>query len=88
VREMREELGVDVVIRPIGDEPVWGTTDDDVKGTLWRCSFFVVEKASPDQEVKVSASLLQFASTIPVSCLSILHFLESDASQRRCKWKC
>ena len=34
VREMKEELDVNVAIKPIGDEPVWGMTDDDVDDKL------------------------------------------------------
>lgn len=51
---MKEELSVDVVIQPIGDEEVWGTTDDDVDNKLWRCSIFVVAQTNPAQTVKVS----------------------------------
>lgn len=51
---MKEELAVDVNIKSIGDEPAWGTTDDDADGKLWRCTFFVVEQANPEQTVKVS----------------------------------
>ncbi|OBS16946.1 hypothetical protein FPOA_12496 [Fusarium poae] len=54
VREMREELAVDVVIKPIGDEPAWGMTDDDINGKLWRCTFFVVEQVNHSQEVKIN----------------------------------
>ncbi|TLS20444.1 uncharacterized protein PpBr36_11275 [Pyricularia pennisetigena] len=54
VREMKEELGVDVAIQPIGDEEVWGTTDDDVQNKLWRCSIFVVAQTNPAQTVKIN----------------------------------
>ncbi|TLD03290.1 uncharacterized protein PpBr36_11394 [Pyricularia pennisetigena] len=54
VREMKEELGVDVAIQPIGDEDVWGTTDDDVDGKLWRCSIFVVKQTNAGQTVKIN----------------------------------
>lgn len=50
---MKEELGVDVAIQPVGDEEVWGTTDDDVDDKLWRCSIFVVKQTDPEQTVKV-----------------------------------
>jgi hypothetical protein len=50
---MKEELDVDVAIKPIGDEPVWGMTDDNVDDRLWRCTFFVVELTTAGQTVKV-----------------------------------
>ncbi|KAM0293617.1 hypothetical protein ACHAPM_011618 [Fusarium culmorum] len=58
IREMKEELGVDVVIKPIGDEPAWGTTDDDINGKLWRCTFFVVQQVDHNQQVKVAEILV------------------------------
>ncbi|KXJ85168.1 NUDIX hydrolase domain-like protein [Microdochium bolleyi] len=54
VREMKEELAVDVAIRSIGDEEVWGTTDDHVDNKLWRCSFFVVQQTNPEQVIKIN----------------------------------
>lgn len=53
IREVREELAVDVNIQPIGDEPVWGMTDDNVDQKLWRCSLFIVKQSVPEQVVKV-----------------------------------
>ncbi|PCD24139.1 hypothetical protein FGRA07_11415 [Fusarium graminearum] len=54
IREMKEELGVDVAIKPIGDEPAWGTTDDDINGKLWRCTFFVVQLVDDEQKLKIN----------------------------------
>ncbi|KAK0369167.1 hypothetical protein CLIM01_13469 [Colletotrichum limetticola] len=53
LREMKEEIGVDVVIESIGDEPVWGQTDDFLDTGFWRCSFFVVKQVDPKQEPKI-----------------------------------
>uniref|UniRef100_A0A4E9EIV3 Nudix hydrolase domain-containing protein n=1 Tax=Gibberella zeae TaxID=5518 RepID=A0A4E9EIV3_GIBZA len=77
IREMKEELGVDVAIKPIGDEPAWGTTDDDINGKLWRCTFFVVQLVDDEQKLKVSASLHGVTSTLPLS-----YFPESDTPGR------
>lgn len=63
VREMKEELGVDVAIKLVGDESVWAVTDDDVNGTLWRCNFFIFCQTDPDQEPQVS----QLFSQLPLS---------------------
>ncbi|CAF3556620.1 unnamed protein product [Fusarium graminearum] len=77
IREMKEELGVDVAIKPIGDEPAWGTTDDDINGKLWRCTFFVVQLVDDKQQLEVSASLHGVTSTLPLS-----YFPESDTLGR------
>ncbi|GKU13229.1 unnamed protein product [Fusarium langsethiae] len=54
IREMKEELAVDVTIEPIGDEPVWGMTDDNINGKLWRCTIFVVKQVDDNQQVKIN----------------------------------
>jgi len=54
VREMEEEVGLKVAIKPIGDEMVWGGTDDFLEDDQWRCFFFVLEQVDPEQEPKVS----------------------------------
>lgn len=53
---------MDLVIKSIGDKPVWGMTDDNVDDKLWRCNFFVVELVDSEQKIKVG--LLQ-VSRVP-----------------------
>ncbi|KAH8750214.1 NUDIX hydrolase domain-like protein [Diaporthe sp. PMI_573] len=53
MREMEEEVGLKVVIKPIGDETVWGETDDFLKNDQWRCFFFVLEQVDPEQEPEI-----------------------------------
>ncbi|KAH7108903.1 NUDIX hydrolase domain-like protein [Dactylonectria macrodidyma] len=57
VREFKEEVGIDVVIEPIGDEPVWGETDDELKEKIlrkwWRCFLYLVKQVDPTQEPEV-----------------------------------
>lgn len=52
VREIKEEVGLDVAIVPIGDELVWGQTND-LLDNLWRCVIFRVKQTDPTQEPKV-----------------------------------
>lgn len=63
VREMKEELKIDVTIQYNGDEPAWGTTDD-VNGKLWRCTFFVVRQADPEQIIEVGYLMSPFPPAI------------------------
>ncbi|EWZ79184.1 hypothetical protein FOXG_14045 [Fusarium oxysporum f. sp. lycopersici 4287] len=49
VRECEEEVGLKVKIRPIGDEPIWGVTDDCLD-QFWRCHFYVVVQTDPNQQ--------------------------------------
>lgn len=57
IREFKEEVGVDVVIEPIGDELVWGETDDELKEKIlrkwWRCFLYLVKQVDPTQEPEV-----------------------------------
>ncbi|KAJ6192077.1 NUDIX hydrolase domain-like protein [Bipolaris maydis] len=53
VREMKEELGVDVAIKLVGDESVWAVTDDNVDDKLWRCNFFILKQTDPKQEAQI-----------------------------------
>ncbi|EJT80303.1 hypothetical protein GGTG_00305 [Gaeumannomyces tritici R3-111a-1] len=53
VREMKEEIGLDVKIKTVGDEPVWGETDDFLEDDQWRCFFFVLELVDPEQKPKI-----------------------------------
>jgi hypothetical protein len=59
---MKEELGIDVTIQYNGDEPAWGTTDDDVNGKLWRCTFFIVQQADPKQIIEVGHFVSPYCS--------------------------
>lgn len=78
MREMKEELGVDVVIKSIGDEKVWGMTDDNVDGKLWRCTIYVVEQVDESQQVNVSAPLLCFPSTLSLCLFGYSNFPKPD----------
>ncbi|CCF38528.1 hypothetical protein CH063_09591 [Colletotrichum higginsianum] len=51
-REYKEEAGVKVTIQPIGDEPVWGETDDYLVDD-WRCFFFIVKQVDPNEEPNI-----------------------------------
>ncbi|KAH0830020.1 Nudix hydrolase 1 [Fonsecaea pedrosoi] len=53
VRHIQEEVGLKVAIKHIGDETVWGETDDYLKDDQWRRFFFVLEQVDPEQEPKI-----------------------------------
>ncbi|KAG7402765.1 8-oxo-dGTP diphosphatase [Fusarium oxysporum f. sp. rapae] len=53
VREFEEEVGLKVKICPIGDEPLWGVTDDWLDKP-WRCHFYIVEQTDHNQQPEVS----------------------------------
>lgn len=46
VREFSEEVGLEVKIVPMGDEPVWGEIDDFLEEKPWRCFLHVVKQLS------------------------------------------
>lgn len=57
IREFKEEVGLDVVICPIRDEPVWGQTDDFLDDQ-WRCFIYILMRIDPKQEPKVRFCIL------------------------------
>jgi 8-oxo-dGTP pyrophosphatase MutT (NUDIX family) len=57
VREFKEEVNLDVSIFSIGDEPVWGETDDFLDDP-WRCFIFIVLQTGYRKEPEVRLNML------------------------------